>query len=321
MNDINFDYVVLRNWDGLPYDVKLGEHSDLDLLVYDFNHFFEIFPYAKLVHDLPRVRTRIPIDDSFIYVDVRHVGDNYYPEDFERNILETKEWNSRGFYTPNPIHHRIALAYHAVHHKNDISRDYLPYLGDAKIEELVEVLKESKVGWTIPDDHTVGQFHGYWKGYTSVVQKKDNNIVKTQTGYLSYPLIQNEYDKLEGAKSIHFPKVYGIDGNTIIIEDCGEHLDENNLPYDWETQLSEILTDLDRNNIIHRDIRLDNLMVKFGIIKLIDFGWSVYKGETFKHPSCLGFPNKPSSGFNDVFSMRQVKKQIDYKLEEKGVTA
>src|SRR5690242_8657391 len=107
LNDINFKYVVLRNWENLPNDCHLGEHSDLDLLVYDFDHFFEVFPQAEKIYALPRVRVRIPIAESFLYVDVRYVGDDYYPESFEKSILENREWFERGFYTPDAVHHGI----------------------------------------------------------------------------------------------------------------------------------------------------------------------------------------------------------------------
>lgn len=322
MNDISFEYVVLRNWDGLPYDFNLGEHSDLDLLVADFDHWKEIFPEAVAEHPYPRVRMKLAIDDSYVYVDVRHVGDDYYPEDFERAILETREWNSKGFYTPNPIHHRIALAYHAVHHKDYISKEYTRFLGDATLEGLLEALRKSSIGWIAPKDKSVGSFNGYWKGATALVTKEDGKIKKEQVNYKSYRLIQNEYEKLRDANSIHFPKVFGYDGNVITIEDCGFPI-MTYVPDNWRDQIIKIMQDLKLHGIIHRDIKLDNLMVKDGVIKLIDFGWSVYVDETESKPapSCLGYPNKPSWGYCDDFSMRAVVKQIQYELEEKGVSA
>lgn len=318
MNDISFEYVVLRNWEELPYDVALGEHSDLDLLVYDFNHWCEIFPQARAEYAYPRVRMKVPIDDSYIYVDVRHVGDDYYPIEFQRAILATREFNGRGFFTPDPMHHRIALAYHAVHHKGGIAEEYKKYLGDATISELLEALKESGVGWIEPKDKTVGKFNAYWKGATSVIYKQNGQVCKTQTGYTDYPLITNEFRILSHLDSKHFPKVYEINDNSITIEDCGEMLGVSNMPGDWKSQLEEILIDLKNSNIVHRDISLSNLMVKDGVIKLIDFGWAIINGEEEKitPPSCLGYPNKCSEGFSDAYSMRCVTRQIDYMLEE-----
>lgn len=322
MNDVDFPYVVLRNFDGLPYDCKLGEHSDLDLLVYDLEHWRELFPMAKPQFEYPRVRMRVPVGDSYVYCDIRHTGDDYYPVDFERNILNTREYNERGFFTPNPLMHTVALAYHAVHHKNVISKDYRRWLGDAKIEELLEVLKKSSVGWVKPKDQSVGSFNGYWKGATSVVSREGGKIVKTQVDYNEYELIRNEYEILARVSSPHFPDVYEYEDKKIIMEDCGEPI-LTNLPPDWREQLIQILRDLQTCEVTHRDIKLDNLMVKDGVIHLIDFGWAKFIHETdeLEVPSCLGFPNRPSYGFDDSYSMNRVIKQIEYQLEDKEVAA
>lgn len=117
MHDVDFPYVVLRNFENLPDSVEYGDHSDLDLLVYDLEHWREIFPEAKREHHPPRVRFKMPIMDTFIFIDVRSIGDGYFPADFQKAIIETREWNEKGFWTPNPIHHRLGIAYHVVHHR------------------------------------------------------------------------------------------------------------------------------------------------------------------------------------------------------------
>lgn len=319
LNDVSFKYVVLRNWDGLPYNVELGNHSDLDLLVYDPKHFEEVIPEATRELPHPRVRYKLPIDDTCIFIDVRYVGDGYYPEDFQNAILKTRVWNQRGFFTPDPLHHSIALAYHAVHHKGFIAKEYTRYLGDASIEDLLEALKGSAVGWVPPDDPTVGRNYPYWKGATAVVSSIGDKIKKRQRAFTGYDLIKNEYRMLSKVKSQHFPEVYEYieDENAIVIEHCGDVLDLNNLPEDWREQLAEIVAELLKFGVMHRDIRPDNLMVKDGIIKLIDFGWAKFKDEeeTKKPPQCLGFPYKPSHGFDDSFSMNRIIKQYSYLLE------
>lgn len=319
LHDVDFHYVVLRNFENLPNDVKLGEHSDLDLYCYDFEHFCEVMPMAVPEYPYPRVRMKVSIADSFIYCDVRHIGDGYYPDDFARAMLVTREWNENGFYTPNPVHHRLALVYHCAHHKNKISDNYRRYLGDVELPELIDGLKGSTIGWTEPKDPSVGRFNPYWKGATSVVEKKDGRVYKKQTGYSAYPLIENEWTLLCTQHSPHFPRVYSHKDGVLEMEDCGVPLLDS-VPDNWEEQLDEILEDLALAGIIHRDIRLDNLMVKDGTIFLIDFGWAKLGGteDEIEPPSCLGFPNRPSEGWNDAFSMRSVKKQITYHLEERN---
>lgn len=315
LNDINFQYVVLRNWENLPDSVEFGDHSDLDLLVYDFQHFLEIFPEAKSEFPFPRVRFKFPIGDNYIFMDIRHLGDGYYPADFEKAILDTREWNEKGFYTPNPLHFRVGLVYHTVHHKN--SNTYPTHLGTMTVKEGLEALKQSDIGWVQPTDKSVGTFHPYWKGATSIVAKTDGKIIKKQTGFMAYGLIENERRILSELNNIHFPKVYETEGE-LAVEDCGDLLTVDNLPGDWKAQLIMIVMHLKSEGIQHRDIKPDNIMIKGAVIKLIDFGWAKKDDEKEDSPpSCLGFPYKPSYGFDDAFSMKKVIKEIEFQLEEK----
>ena len=320
LNDISFVYVVLRNWDNLPDNVEIGGHGDLDLLVYDLDHFKEIFPQIEAEFPVPRVRYKLPVGNTHIYMDLRSVGDGYYPVDFARAILETKEYNEKGFYTPNPVHFRLGLAYHCVHHKN--FNTYERFLGTAKIPELLAALKESHIGYDVPQDPSVGRFNAYYKGATSVVEKKGGAVVKRQVAYKDYNLMANEARILtrinEGMFPARFPKVLSQAEDMIEIEDCGDSLTADNLPIDWKSQLIRILLELKANNIQHRDIKPDNLMVKDGLIKLIDFGWARFIDDPVDNPpACLGYPYRPSWGPDDEFAMKKIIKQFEYQKEER----
>jgi len=317
MHDVDFPYVVLRNFENLPDSVEYGDHSDLDLLVYDFNHWREIFPQARAEFPLPRVRFKIPIGDTYIFADIRSVGDGYYPADFQQAILEHREFNRKGFWTPSPLHHTIALAYHVVHHKNQ--NTYPNWLGDNTAGQLLLALKKSSIGWVPPQDKSVGSYNAYWKGATSVVSKGDGVVTKKQNSFMAYSLIDNEERILSKISSIHFPRVISKNEGELSIEDCGELLTENNLPTNWKEQLIQILVELKTNKLQHRDIKPDNLMVKDGIIKLIDWGWSKFEDEedAVSPPACLGYPYKPSWGWDDNYSMRQIIKQMEFKVNEK----
>lgn len=317
LNGVSFPYVVLRNWEPLPNSVEFGDHSDLDLLVYDIQHFLEIIPGVKAEYPFPRVRFKMAVGNEYIFMDIRFVGDGYYPEDFQKAILDNREWNDKGFYTPSPLHHRLALAYHVAHHKG--INTYHQWLGPCTVDELLQALKGSAIGWVEPSDKSVGRYNAYWRGATAIVSKEDGKIVKRQTGFMKYGLIQNEQRILENAISIHFPKFEkGTSAEEIVMEDCGELLTLENLSKDWQEQLIAILMELKAHNIQHRDIKPENLMIKEGIIKLIDFGWArFYDDPEDSPPSCLGYPYKPSEGWDDNFSMRKVIKMFNARLINK----
>lgn len=317
MHDVDFSYVVLRNWENLPDCVEYGIHSDLDLLVYDYHHWRELFTMARAEYPQPRVRFKIPIQDTFIFADVRSVGDGYYPADFQQAILEYKEWNPKGFWTPSPLHHKLALAYHAVHHKDH--NTYPQWLGNSTIPELLTALKKSTIGWVPPTDKSVGGFNAYWKGATSIVSAGEGYVTKKQDSFMAYSLIDNEEKILSRINSIHFPQIMRRDGEELSIEDCGMPLNVDNLPANWKEQLVQIIIELRANNVQHRDIKTDNLMVRSNVIKLIDFGWAKLYDEEDKisPPACLGYPFRPSWGWDDNYSMRQIIKQFEYQLNQK----
>lgn len=318
LNGVSFPYVVLRNWEPLPDSVEFGDHSDLDLLVYDLEHFREIIMDAHPEYPYPRVRFKLQVGKEHIFMDIRHVGDGYYPTEFEEAILETREWNEKGFYTPNPIHHRIALAYHVVHHKSQ--NTYPNWLGECTVSDLLVSLKESPIGWVEPSDKSVGRFNAYWRGATAVVSKNGGLIHKKQTGFMGYGLIGNEKRILSKVNSRHFPKIATEVEETeelVVMEDCGNPIALENLPPDWKVQLVQIILDLRKAGVEHRDITPNNLMIKDGIIKLIDFGWArLVDDEPDDPPSCLGYPFKPTDGWDDNFSMRKIIKMFDARKVE-----
>lgn len=70
------------------------------------------------------------------------------------------------------------------------------------------------------------------------------------------------------------PIIIDNNDNSLIITNCGDQLNINNIPANWKQQILCIYEILKKENIYHNDIKPDNFTVKNNKIYLIDFGWS-----------------------------------------------
>jgi len=73
-----------------------------------------------------------------------------------------------------------------------------------------------------------------------------------------------------------FPTILHADKNKRIIfmTYSGPSVYKGNQPRNYIEQLNEILTILERENILYKDFKLQHLRIKSGIVSLIDFGAS-----------------------------------------------
>jgi len=114
-----------------------------------------------------------------------------------------------------------------------------------------------------------------WSGYTSIVRRIDDNIVR-KTFKESYVwMVKREQEALKRLdKYKNFPKIISVTSEYIDMSYCGIQAKE----FDRK-QCSEILSDLKESRIVHRDVIPRNLLSKEGTIFLIDFGWCLFDGE------------------------------------------
>jgi len=151
-----------------------------------------------------------------------------------------------------------------------------------------------------------------WKGRTATAERISRELVKKTYDKKSAVGNMRECKKLEvislkKLRTNHFPKLKkDVDGHTFIMNYCGIPLTREHLPRNYRRQIKEILAELERAKIVHRDIRPLNLLVKDGIIKLIDFGWAVRSGdENDEYPKKLGSNFKAKGGFDDKYSLEK----------------
>ncbi|MEM6891363.1 MAG: RIO1 family regulatory kinase/ATPase [Pseudomonadota bacterium] len=123
------DYVVLRNFDGLPEEVSLGTHGDIDMLSQSWERTRDLLS-AKPLRD--RVESRhfelSMASGRNIPIDIRSLHDGYYDVRWQKDILQTRIMQN-GVYIPNQEHHRFSLIYHALIQKWYVSPDYAPAAG------------------------------------------------------------------------------------------------------------------------------------------------------------------------------------------------
>lgn len=110
------------------------------------------------------------------------------------------------------------------------------------------------------------------------------------------------------ARPIHF----NDETRTITTEYAGEKINKDNLPQDWEKQRDYIISELEKYNCRHNDIKPEEILVDKGKIRIIDFGWAYEKNKDNPKswPDCLGNDFKYDKNvFNDKESFN---KSISY---------
>lgn len=91
----------------------------------------------------------------------------------------------------------------------------------------------------------------------------------------SYEHYCNEIDLLPKLEKYNLtPKLIDFNNDTLILSNCGEIINKNNIPDDWKSQILNIYNMLVQENIYHNDFTISNVTVLDNKIYLIDFGWA-----------------------------------------------
>lgn len=129
LNHHKINYAVLRNYDNLlDDDIYMDGHGDVDLICEDSAVF------AKVLHAFPQefhVKNGEPdgthyyiyLKGKYVSLDLRHIGDGYYCEKWEKEMLERRVLYN-GFYVMNEEDYFYTLIYHAIYQKPSLSIEY-----------------------------------------------------------------------------------------------------------------------------------------------------------------------------------------------------
>jgi hypothetical protein len=173
-------YIVMRNFEGLPDSHIVGSHDDVDLLVDDYHEAIRVLNARPLLGLVPVNGGRFCVDvgNEPVIFDLRHVGDGYFDTTWQREVLERRELSAGGLYVPCPADYFETLAYHAVIHKSAMSLDYAQRLAGIASEAGVD-------GWTL--ERLMGG-QGSRQLIDSILLKKGRRHVKPRdvTVYYNY---------------------------------------------------------------------------------------------------------------------------------------
>lgn len=130
------NYAILRNYESLPEEIYENDHNDIDVICESLEDAVYILNAESVFEEEYRVHYKTKVENKIAYFDLRHIGDNYYEERMERDILANREFCSKGFYILNKKDYFYTLLYHALLQKTEFKSDYKEKLAKMKIKDI-----------------------------------------------------------------------------------------------------------------------------------------------------------------------------------------
>ena len=172
MNE-SLDYLVLRNTEDITKEFSPAIHGDIDILVRDLKTAIQLMQAIKYHKEPYRVYYEVKVADGIVPFDIRYIGDNYYCEKWENDVLNHRVFvENRGmkYYMMSPEQQYYTLLYHVYLQKQSVAKDYpgklVEYAKHAGIEyknevelvlhQLGDYMKTNMYKYEFPHDLEVG---------------------------------------------------------------------------------------------------------------------------------------------------------------------
>ncbi len=151
------DYLVLRNFESLP---RLLEDADVDFLARSCQRLASVANVRQLVYSGRLYKGKLSVAGQLIPVDIRHVKDGYYDDNWEADMLRRKTLHNGCLYVPRTDDYFFSLLYHAKVQKSSVKPIYR--------ERLETLARQIGLDWwtreSLDDDEACGRFlAGYMK--------------------------------------------------------------------------------------------------------------------------------------------------------------
>lgn len=162
-------YVVMRNYENMNSDsIFMDGHEDIDMLCDDYKKVVDVLDARPRRYYDNKVQYYILLNGNKLKIDLRHVGDRYYDENWQKDILNRRRMYDFGFYVMSEEDYYYSLIYHAVLQKKKLSDDYEIKLSEMGsnigiegsnetefLDILFQMMKKNGYFYTFPEDSTV----------------------------------------------------------------------------------------------------------------------------------------------------------------------
>lgn len=129
LNEHKVVYLVLRNFEELDNEnMFIQGHPDIDMLCEDSMTIVRLLGAFSCRKTTPAkygdgTHYYIFIKGKYVSLDLRHMGDDYYCMQWEKDLLQSRE-SRNNFYVPNQEQLFYSLIYHAIFQKKQFSDEY-----------------------------------------------------------------------------------------------------------------------------------------------------------------------------------------------------
>ena len=178
----NFTYALLRK----PPDEDIFDPSfDLDILTDDFQGFASLANVTQRT-DKPYKGT-ICVGNRSVKVDLRFIGDDYFPEKWQVEMLRNRVVSEHKLFKLSPIDQYFSILYHGLLHKSGVDPKYYQELGDIE--------SEMNFNWSISEyssDDRLKLLNGFMldNGYFARLPL-DPDVGTDKYAFHFLPLVQN----------------------------------------------------------------------------------------------------------------------------------
>lgn len=185
-------YVVLRNFEFLP-DNFFENDKDVDILCDNVTNFISASNASIQKLTPGGAKVEVSVSGHFVPFDIRFVGDGYYDEKWEYNILKRREKNESNIFQPRIDDYYFSLLYHAALQKSTIDEKYINILNKIAANLDFDFVAKSTFKSVKEVAVILDGFMRYY-GY-SYVTPKDKNV------FVNFRVLRHISKDLGGGKS------------------------------------------------------------------------------------------------------------------------